>query len=282
MKKRVTVVYKSGDAKLDNSIYALSRKIHSVKDKLRKEGVDVEIRWMSREKMNIAELHGLDLILVAGGDGTFLSTSHLITDKTPVIGVNTDTEKSVGFYLKSDLKNIKKDLELILTSKSGEGYYLHSLPRLLATIHTQSRNIINTDLALNDLLISNTVAYYPSKYFIRYNGKKDYQTSSGIIVFTSAGYSGWAKNVLRKEIRMKEDEFGFVVREPMNAKYVKGILKKDKELIIESDMHRGFVVPDSYDEYHFGRGAKIRIRLVEKSLNVVSFSKNFLENRREA
>ncbi len=279
MTKKLAVVYKSGDARLDNSFISLTRAIGLATSSLEANGISTDIKWMPREKMNISQLRGTDCILIAGGDGTFLSTSHLILDETPVLGVNTDTEKSVGFYLKSDLATVSRDIETILTEKPGKAYYIHTLPRLSATIETQSGNVINTDLALNDLLIANTVAYYPSKYRISFVGKDENQSSSGVIVFTRAGFSGWARNVLKRDLNMGKNQFGFVVREPMGCTLVEGILGKNDDLVLESDMHRGFAVPDSFDEYHFGRGSKITIRLVERSLNVVAFSKDFIGKR---
>lgn len=46
--------------------------------------------------MTIGFVGGADLVVAAGGDGTFLTAAAAITDATPVIGINTDPVGSEG------------------------------------------------------------------------------------------------------------------------------------------------------------------------------------------
>ena len=39
-----------------------------------------------------------DLVVTVGGDGTLLAASHLLGPETPVLGVNSAPEHSVGFF----------------------------------------------------------------------------------------------------------------------------------------------------------------------------------------
>ena len=41
--------------------------------------------------------------------------------------------------------------------------------------------------------------------------------------------------------------------------------------VITSDMHRGYAVPDGWDEYHFNRGAVIKVDLDGPILRLLSF-----------
>ena len=52
------------------------------------------------------------IVISLGGDGSFLRTSHLIMNEMPMIGINTDEERSVGSLCKFKV-NSSTDLEEI-------------------------------------------------------------------------------------------------------------------------------------------------------------------------
>ena len=64
-----------------------------------------------REKLKKVE--NKDLVITVGGDGTFLDVSHFIIDETPVLGINSNPNKSVGFFCTATSKNIREILENI-------------------------------------------------------------------------------------------------------------------------------------------------------------------------
>ena len=45
----------------------------------------------------------------------------------------------------------------------------------------------------------------------------------------------------------------------------------DEETTITSDMHRGYVVPDGWDEVHFNRGATITVSADAPKLMLLTF-----------
>ena len=47
--------------------------------------------------------------------------------------------------------------------------------------------------------------------------------------------------------------------------------------VITSDMHRGYVVPDGWDEYQFNRGATITVDLSGPVLQLLTFRKSMKE-----
>jgi hypothetical protein len=47
--------------------------------------------------------------------------------------------------------------------------------------------------------------------------------------------------------------------------------------VITSDMHRGYVVPDGWDEVHFNRGASITVNLEAPKLCLLTFRKSIDE-----
>ena len=53
------------------------------------------------------------------------------------------------------------------------------------------------------------------------------------------------------------------------------------DTIITSDMHRGYVVPDGWDEVHFNRGATITVNAKAPSLRLLTFRISMDEKLRD-
>ena len=69
--------------------------METVKSALLESGA--EINMLYRSELSEEVTKGIDLAVTIGGDGTFLETSHFLDDQTPIIGVNSDPSRSVGF-----------------------------------------------------------------------------------------------------------------------------------------------------------------------------------------
>lgn len=49
------------------------------------------IEWKRMFRNNLSEpIHGVDVVVTVGGDGTLLRASHFMDDTIPVFGVNSD------------------------------------------------------------------------------------------------------------------------------------------------------------------------------------------------
>jgi len=244
-----------------------------------------QVDYKPREHVRRADFIARDLVIVFGGDGTLTSLSHNIDAATPVMGVNShprtdDPEGSYGFYMDSSMSTFEEDVQAVLAGKA----IVNELPRLQATIETTSGNRFTTDPAMNDLLIANTHQYAPSKYHLRRGAEQTHQQSSGLLFSTWFGQGAWLRNA------MSHDEF-----EQLKAKakvkrtphhhfvYARDLSPEqrttawswmdwtDKETTITSDMHRGYVVPDGWDEVHFNRGATITVNAEAPKLMLLTF-----------
>ena len=51
----------------------------------------------------------------------------------------------------------------------------------------------------------------------------------------------------------------------------------EEATVITSDMHRGYVVPDGWDEYHFNRGTTITVDLKGPSMQLLTFRHTMIE-----
>ena len=111
-------------------------------------------------------------------------------------------------------------------------------------------------LAFNDLFIGAT-SHVSARYKITFNRAIEEQSSSGIIVSTKAGSTGWLSSIFnmaygvhkfvekddakKKYVKLKEDQLFFAVREPFASKKTKvdiaaGLLSGQSKLVIQSFM----------------------------------------------
>ena len=244
---------------------------------------NIRVDFKARESINRADFIGRDLVIVLGGDGTLTSISHNIDSETPVMGVNShprmeDVNGSFGFYLDSHVETFEQDLQQFVEGKA----IINHLPRLQATIDTNSGNRIRTDPAMNDLLIANTHQYAPSKYRLRRGNFVIEQHSSGLIFSTWLGQGAWFNQAVKQlnlgNHEQSHDHYLVMARDIDPKTTGKAAMEWTREsTIITSDMHRGYVVPDGWDEYHFNRGASISIDLSGPTLKLITFRMTMVE-----
>ena len=284
----VLVVYKKNfESVHDESLEQLKSILEEMKTT---HQLRVELR--ARERVRRADFIGRDLVIVLGGDGTLTSISHNIDETTPVMGVNShpvslDANGSVGFYMDSTLKTFAEDFSDALSGEAIE----NNLPRLRAIIDSTSGNRYTTDPAMNELLIANTHQYAPSKYHLRRGERNTNQQSSGLIFSTWLGQGAWFSHSLDTatldEIRSdivhgQEESHYFVLARDLNhgqriEKRWSWVDWTDEPTQILSDMHRGYVVPDGWDEVHFNRGASITVDLNAPKLRLLTFRQSMKE-----
>lgn len=253
--------------------------LESVKDVLNSKSSTIRVDIRAREQVRRADFIGRDLVIVLGGDGTLTSISHNIDSNTPVMGVNShprsdDPDGSYGFYMDCDVETFENDLEAALNGNA----IVNRLPRLQATIETTSGNKIKTDPAMNDLLIANTHQYAPSKYHLRRGEIDVKQVSSGLVFSTWLGQGAWFNQIARESSLGNVDDSDthyLVIARDIDAQITdeRYMAWTSEPTVITSDMHRGYVVPDGWDEYQFNRGASITVDLSGPVLQLLTFRK---------
>ena len=254
--------------------------LESVKDVLNSKSSTIRVDIRAREQVRRADFIGRDLVIVLGGDGTLTSISHNIDSNTPVMGVNShprsdDPNGSYGFYMDCDVDTFEKDLEAALNGTA----IVNRLPRLQATIETTSGNKIKSDPAMNDLLIANTHQYAPSKYHMRRGDIDTKQVSSGLVFSTWLGQGAWFNQIARESNLGNADDSDthyLVIARDIDAQITdeRYMAWTSEPTVITSDMHRGYVVPDGWDEYQFNRGASITVDLSGPVLQLLTFRKS--------
>ncbi|MBS3133345.1 NAD(+)/NADH kinase [Candidatus Woesearchaeota archaeon] len=228
----------------------------------------IDFKCVNREMLTKNQIRNKDLIISVGGDGTFLRTAHLV-DKTPVFVVSSDVNYNEAFYGRATIKDFERKIKLILNGKSK----ITKLPRLEARINKKKVPM----LAVNEVFVGSRHPYHTSRYILKVKGKSELQKSSGVLVTTRTGSSGWAKSAAKKKLSIPKTGFGFVVREPYigrltKSKLLLGSLSAKETLRITSLNHQGVVVVDSSEkEFGFVDGDKLEVKVSKKPLNFVEF-----------
>ena len=244
------------------------------------------ISYKARETVSREDFVGRDLVIILGGDGTLTSIAHSIDSDTPVMGVNShpqddDEDGSYGFYMGSDTKHFAEDVRSAL---DGTGI-VNVLPRLQAEIVTTSGKTVLSDPALNDLIIANTHQYQPSIYRLERGADGDHgnidtvQRSSGCLFSTFLGQGAWFRHVVNIEgatfpMDAVNERYLFASRDLPRAERADDgsyWAWTGQPTVMTSDMHRGYIVSDGWDETHFTRGARVTVDLSGPTLQLLTF-----------
>jgi len=263
--KNVLIVY----TKPKTNIEKLT--INLVKNCIKKHGINYEIS--DREELNNELYLNKDIIVVIGGDGTFLRASHFIFNNTPVIGVNSNPEFKEGFFMVTNKLKFVNDFNKILTGKCK----IKKFQRLEAYINGKKIK----ELALNEFYIASVKDYHTARYFLYVRGIKERQKSSGVLISTPAGSYAWIKSAGGKVLPLYSNKFEYLVREPYCGKIsakcsmINGILNNNEKIEIIFEVGRGLLIADSLStEHKFKAGERVTVKMSEHPLNAISFSDN--------
>ncbi|MBI1969868.1 NAD(+)/NADH kinase, partial [Candidatus Woesearchaeota archaeon] len=84
-------------ARMRKSHEEQKRTLETVMGELTKQGIAYETAHRAQLGEMRERMQEYDLVVTVGGDGTFLEASHYV-EHTPMLGVNSDSNHSVGFY----------------------------------------------------------------------------------------------------------------------------------------------------------------------------------------
>jgi NAD kinase len=223
-----------------------------------------------------------DLVVTLGQDGLVANTAKYVRG-LPIIAVNPDPERFDGILLPFEPSELSRATAAVLAGKAKT----QTVTMAEAAFSDGQRMI-----AFNDLFIG-VRTHVSARYKIRLAGKAEAQSSSGILVSTGAGSTGWLSSVFNmargvaaftggkngQAIRMDWDDprLVFIVREPFvsrhsSAEVVAGMIAQGEELLLESTMPSGgCVFSDGIenDFVEFNSGAMARIRAASQGAQLV-------------
>jgi NAD kinase len=225
-----------------------------------------------------------DLVITIGIDGLVVNTAKYL-DGQPLIAVNPDPDHIDGVLLPFTV-----DQAPVIVAQALQGE-MQVQPISMAEAHLNDGQRL---LAFNDLFIGRH-DHVSARYRLQFRGEWENQSSSGIIVSTGAGSTGWlsslfnmangmlatfdeqASPLARPALPWEAENLLFVVREPFvsqtsAASIVCGAITAKSPLRLESNMPDGGVIFSdgvTADFLSFNAGTTATIGLAARKTNLV-------------
>lgn len=244
----------------------------------------VRHQWIDRGFLPTFLFGENDLVVTLGQDGLVVNTAKYL-ESQPVLALNPDPTRFDGVLLPFRIGQAESALKAALAG----------------TLSIRRVSMARADLndgqslhAVNDFFLG-PKSHGSARYRLRFRGIEEDQSSSGIIVSTGAGSTGWLRSILtgsagvvgaffksgeveavrdRYRFDWEADRLAFTVREPFlsrtaAASVVFDWIESGEELELVSQMpQNGVIFSDGVEEDYlaFNSGAIARVRLAERKL----------------
>lgn len=224
------------------------------------------------------------IIVVIGQDGLVANTAKYAKG-LPIVAVNPDTARYDGVLLPFTTADFMAGVEGVIANQ-----FQFKKRRFAEAKLNDGQRL----LAFNDLFIGAS-SHVSARYRITYGSKTEEHSSSGLIVSTPAGSTGWLSSMINmafgivntangnqglKKPAFKENDLIFAVREPFKSirtqtEIVLGSINQESYLKIESLMpSNGIIFSDGIeaDFLSFNSGAIATIGIASETAKLVSFN----------
>ena len=211
-----------------------------------------------------------DVIIAVGQDGLVANVAKYLNGQ-PVLGVNPAPDLYDGILVRIRPDALQKAMLAALGGDAAIEY------------RTMVEGVLDTGeqlLALNELFIGHR-SHQSARYRISVDTKSEDHSSSGLIVSTGTGATGWARSIMEatgKHLRLdcQERAIAFFVREPFPSVTTGTSLRagklERKTLTVTSQMNDGGIIfADGIEQdfLAFDWGRKISLAPSARILNLV-------------
>ncbi len=251
---------------------------------LARRGIEVglHIQVLDRSLVPTYSFSPNDLIVTLGQDGLVANAAKYVGGQ-PIVAVNPDPKRFDGILLPFHAETFTTALRRTLEGKTR----LRSVTMAEARLQDGQRL-----LAFNDLYVG-AESHVSARYKIRHASRSEQQSSSGVLICTGAGSTGWLSSVFQQtsgvlsflgqspvappQIAWEDQTLLFIVREPFLSLHsqtgiVAGRLDQETRLTIESQMpSSGVIFSDGVeaDRIDFHSGAVATIGIAPERANLV-------------
>ncbi len=146
---------------------------------------DVKYQYIDRDFLPNFLFGEKDLVVTIGPDGLVINTAKYLTNQ-PILALNPDPERIDGIMIPFNLTDLKKSIVKVFDGKFATKSISMAKARL---------NDGQELFGVNDLFIGAN-SHVSFRYNLNYSGQSELQSSSGIIISTGAGSTGWFKSVV--------------------------------------------------------------------------------------
>lgn len=225
-----------------------------------------------------------DLVVTIGIDGLVVNTAKYLHGQ-PLVAVNPDPAHVDGVLLPYQVSNAPAAVRKVLHGQLSVKHITMAEAKL---------NDGQSLLAFNDFFIG-AKTHVSARYLIQAGKQAEHHSSSGILICTGAGSTGWMSSVFNMtrglqatfntvqapitcpELPWDTEQLLFAVREPFVSKtsqagIVGGFIGRNAPLIVKSEMpENGVIFSDGVeaDYLQFNAGAIATVGLAERQTNLV-------------
>jgi NAD kinase len=222
------------------------------------------------------------LVVVVGPDGLVANTAKYVGN-LPIIGVNPDPSRNDGVLLPFQVGGARAAVRRVLDRKAK----LREVTLAEVNLNDGQRM-----LAFNDFYIG-CDSHVSARYTIETSNQSESQSSSGVLISTGAGSTGWFSSLFNMTrgfcrfaggvepqpvtMRWEERQLLWAVREPFQSRHssaslVAGYVTEGEELVIGSQMpNTGVIFSDGIesDFLEFNSGAIARFSVSKQRAKLV-------------
>lgn len=243
----------------------------------------IKYKIVAREYLPAFIFSENQLIIVIGQDGLVANTAKYVGNQ-PIIAVNPDPGQYNGVLLPYESATFLNGLESTMNQKASFKE---------VTMARATTNDGQSLTAFNDLFIG-AATHVSARYKVNYSGKAEFQSSSGVLVSTGAGSTGWLSSVynmqqalnglqgLNRSWERRPFDWGanylmYVVREPYlshatGIELVSGVVNHQTPLVIDSLMpENGVIFSDGIEKdfIRFNAGTTVTIGLADQRAKLI-------------
>lgn len=249
-----------------------------------REALDFDLPVVVVEKEHLPNFMFMraEVVVVVGQDGLVANTAKY-AEGLPIVGVNPAPQRYDGVLLPFELGQARQAVRKVLDGKASSRN---------VTLAKVQLNDGQSMLAFNDFFIGRA-GHSSARYTLRVDMDAEPQSSSGVLVSTGAGSTGWMSSVLNmaeaiarqcgsditrpSKLDWEDRELVWAVREPFvsrhsQASLVFGTVAKNEEVVVESLMpERGVIFSDGIenDFLEFNSGTIARIQVADQQAQLV-------------
>lgn len=240
------------------------------------------VKFLDRSYVPNVVFVNCPVVVVVGQDGLVANTAKYVED-APIVAVNPDPARIDGILLPFAPAEARRAVARVLDDKYR---------RRRVTLAQVKLNDGQKMLAFNDFFVGAS-SHVSARYTLEIGDQSEAQSSSGVLVSTGAGSTGWMSSVFNMaagvgrllgadvagaiRLEWEDRRLLWAVREPFASKHSQinlsaGVLEAGKELIVESLMPAGGVIFSDgieSDFLPFASGAIARISAAEQAANLV-------------